>query len=50
MSRVLGCELDSRGSCKSHSVFYELGSKPQTISNKLSLELILLFWGLLDYK
>jgi hypothetical protein len=28
-------------------MFYERGSEPQTISNKLSLELILLFWGLL---
>jgi uncharacterized protein (UPF0333 family) len=26
---------------------YELGSEPQTISNKLSLEFILLFWVLL---
>ena len=28
-------------------MFDELGSEPQTISKKLSLELILLFWGLL---
>lgn len=27
-------------------MFYELGDEIQTISNKLSLEFILLFWGL----